>query len=228
MKKIILLITILTLIFSCKSTGMVNNPGSSNSLLGVVYDNKSNPIQGAIVEFSDGDIETENVTVTTDIDGKFYVPELPFNHYKVVVSANNCSPTNTSIDHFDNENVLIVKIASYNDLILYFQEHINSKNLELAQKKMVQLEEINKEDIYYNYLKSMYYIESGNYTDAESILISMIDKTEDAAYVNLLLADLYQYHLLDNSKAYLHLTRYLNKEYSEKEAQRVKELESVL
>lgn len=227
MKKMILILSVITILLSCESTDM-NKPGNSNSLLGVVYDNKSNPVHGAVVTFYKEGEKEDSTVVTTDIDGKFYASELPFDRYNVDVHAPECAPTFTTVDHFDIENILIIKIASYDDLIDLFQEHINSDNLELAEKKMNQLEQIDSKDIYYNYLKSMFLIKTEKYNDAEFILLGLIERTEDSAYVNLLLADLYQYHLTDNNKAYYYLNRFLKIEYSEKEAQRAKELESVL
>lgn len=226
MKKLAIIILTISII-SCKSTE-VENTQLSNSLLGVVYDNKSNPIQGARLLFTSSNDKRFKLSVTTDIDGKFLVPEIEFGDYNIEVTSNNCSPTRTKIEHRDIENVLIIKVFTKVDQIDLFQKHIFNNNLELAKEKMKLIEDIDGDDQYYNYLKSIYYIESNMLSEAEDLLLKLVKSTEDDPHVNLLLADLYEYHILDNSKALLYLKKYIREIYTEKEAKRIKEIESVL
>ena len=81
-------------------------------------------------------------------------------------------------------------------------------------------------DIYLQYLYAIYFIKNNDFAKAETILISI--KNNNYPYINLLLADLYQYHLSDNEKAAENLRIYLNSEYNQKEYERLKELENVV
>ncbi|MGL1892030.1 MAG: carboxypeptidase-like regulatory domain-containing protein [Spirochaetaceae bacterium] len=226
MKKLLFMILV-TALFSCKTT-QVPTPGISTSLLGVVFDNKSNAVQNAKLSFTTpADVEFL-ITVNSDIDGKFLIPELDFGEYDVVISAKNCKPTTTVVDHFDIENVLIVKIYTFDDLLIDFEKNINNKNLDVAKIKMQQLDEINSEDIYLNYIRSTYYIKIEEYVKAENILIKLLTKTENSPYVNLLLADIYQHYLIDTDKSIFHLEQFLNNKYRLKETNRLEELKSAI
>ncbi len=226
MKKLIFILLTACLL-SCKSTD-VKISGISNSLLGVVYDYKSNPIQGATLTFICDIDETFVLNVTTDIDGKFFIPELDFGLYSVSVKAKGCAPSETVVDHFDIENVLILRVSSFDDLTALFKEGINNKDLEKAEKNRSLLEEIDNKDPYYRFLKSIYFIETEEYKKSEEMLLGLLSNTENYPYVNLLLADLYQYYLEDRNSAIKYLNRFLQQEYRENESIRVKELESVL
>ena len=226
MKKSLIITTLILLVLSCKTT-QVKDESLSNSLLGVVYDNKSNPIQGSQLIFKQVDSKFE-LRVSSDIDGKFFIPELEFGSYILNISAKNCTPTTLNIDHFDIENVLIIKISTFEDIITELKENIVTKDLTLAKANIDKLEDINPKDVYFSYLKSIYYIEGDDYINSEKILLNLISRTNNDPYVNLLLADLYQYHIKDNNKAIKYLTYFLNKEYTEKETLRLKELKSAL
>lgn len=213
-----LLIPVLILfVFSCKTTKEEIN----TSLLGVVYDYKSNPVNSAKLKFTKEDFEME---VSTDIDGKFLIPELDFGEYNVQITADNCSEALTTVNHLNAQNVLIIRIYSYDDLILKFKDSLVSKELDIAKNLIPQIESIEKGDIYYNYLKSIYLIENEQYTEAESLLTSIETKSQGEAYISLLLADLYEYNLDNKELAIKYLNKFLNKEYSELENNRLKEL----
>lgn len=215
-KKLLIFILIL-FTFSCKTTKDELN----TSLLGVVYDYKSNPINSAKLKFTKEEFELE---VSTDIDGKFLIPELDFGEYQVQITADNCSDAFTSVNHLNSQNVLIIRIHSYDDLVLKFKDSILSKDIEVAKDLIPKIESIESGDIYYNYLKSMYLIETEQYTDAESLLKEIEIKSQGEAFICLLLADLYEYHLDNKELAIKYLNKFLNKEYSELENNRLKEL----
>lgn len=217
MKKFVLILFALTIFFSCTTT----NKDFSKSLLGVVYDYKGDPVNSAQVKIS---VLDKNVEVTTDIDGKFLIPELEFGEYPVEVSAFKCSTTKTSVNHFNSQNVLIIRIHTYDDLILKFEELLFNEDLELAEILIPQIEEIDSTDIYYKYLKSIYLTETGDFNSAEAILKDLETETLGETYISLLLADLYEYHLDNKELAIKYLKKYLNREYTLKESNRLKEL----
>lgn len=214
--KIILILSIF-FVMGCNTT----KKEISKSLLGVVYDYKSNPVNNARLKF----IQDENVIeLTTDIDGKFLIPELDFGEYSVEVKAERCSTTKISASHYDSQNVLIIRIHSYDDLLLEFKDLIITKDIELAKTLISKIDEIDSEDVYYNYLKSIYLIESADYSGAEELLKKLELKTQGEAFVSLLLADLYEYHMSNKDLAVKYLKKYLNREYTLNESNRLKEL----
>lgn len=220
MIKNITIMLIMLLMIGCNTT----KKEESTSLLGVVYDYKSNPVNSANIKFTNNNNVIE---VTTDIDGKFFLPELDFGEYKVDVTAEKCSTTTTNVNHFNSENILIIRLNTYDDLLLKFKDLVLLGDYELAKTIIPQIEEIDLKDVSYQYIKSIYLIETGSYEEAESILKELELKTLGEAYISILLADLYQYHLKDNSLAIKYLKKYLSREYTLKESNRLKELLNV-
>lgn len=220
MIKIVKISVLLLLLTGCNTT----KEEISTSLLGVVYDYKSNPVKSASVNLKNSDHEYR---VSTDIDGKFMVPDMEFGDYKVEVLSKGYKVTTTEMSHLDSQNVLIIRIFSYDDLLLRFNNQIRTKEYNFAGRTMVEIEKIDKKDIYYNYLKSIYLIETGEYKEAETLLLDLEERTMGEAYIYLLLADLYQYNLNNSKKAVFYLKRFLNREYTINETNRLKELESV-
>lgn len=214
--KVLLIILILT---GCRTTP----EEISTSLLGVVYDYKSNPLKSASIILKN---EKEEYKVSTDIDGKFMVPDMEFGEYEVTVECKGYKTTTTTMSHLDSQNVLIVRVYSYDDLLLKLQEHIGANEMDMASKAIESIEDIRTDDIYFNYLKSIYYIERGDYDYAESTLLKLEERSSGEAYISLLLADLYEYNLNNKKLAIYYLKRFLNREYTLTESNRLKELES--
>lgn len=222
MKKILLFIISL-LLLSCKSTEVINVT-LSNALIGVVFDNKSNPIQNVKVSFNT--ITGKEVAViTTDIDGKFYIPDLEFGTYSVTVISKTIPSSIITAEHYDIENVLIIKVSTYNDLLVDLEEAILIENVKKVDDLLNNLNSFYKDDLYFKYLKSIFYINNRDYIKAEELLLTLTDSNNP--YIYLLLADLYQYKIVDKLKALEFLNRCLDQEYNNELRTRIKELEDV-
>lgn len=222
--KFLYILVISILIISCKSTE-VDNLSLSNSLLGVIYDNKSNPVQNVKVIFFDTN-ENEIVQITTDIDGKFFIPDLEFGNYQVFVTSELIIDEEITLNHFDIENVLILKVSTFNDLLSKFEKSLYLNNLKASETLIDNLENSYSGDIYYNYLKAIYNIKINSYSEAEFILLNLLKS--ESTYVYLLLGDLYQYYINNKTKALLYLNEALKNEYSRKLEFRIKELKNVI
>jgi len=186
LRKIIVILIGTLLLLSCRTT-QIKNSGITTSLLGVVYDKKSNPVQNAIITITN----TQGVvikSVNTDIDGKFLIPELTFGSYLVGVSGDNFLDTTVDLDHYDIENILIIRLQSFSDLIYLLEEELKEKENSMALKTIEKLNKIDKKDIYFNYLKAIYLIKTDNKEEAINILEEL--KSGNYKYVDLLLEDL--------------------------------------
>jgi len=220
MKKITYILLILLL--SCK-TVEISDKEMGTSLLGVVFDNRNNPQQNVIVTISTLD-DAIIKSVNSDIDGKFFIPQLPYGKYKIEIKAQKSLPVITEFDHYDVENVLIIKTPTFYDLVAKLENSLKVDDLTSSQTTLEELMKLSPNDIYLQYLYAIYFIKNNDFAKAETILISI--KNNNYPYINLLLADLYQYHLSDNEKAAENLRIYLNSEYNQKEYERLKELEN--
>lgn len=222
--KFVYILVISVLIISCKSTE-VDNLSLSNSLLGVIYDNKSNPVQNAKVIFFDNN-EDEIAQITTDIDGKFFIPNLEFGNYQVLVTSEFIIDEEITLKHFDIENILIIKVSTFQDLLSKFEKSLYVNNFKASKNLMEDLEKTYSKEIYYNYLKAIYNIKINSYLEAELILLNLLNSK--STYVYLLLGDLYQYYLKNNDKALLYLKKALENEHNEKLEFRIKGINNVI
>lgn len=185
MKKILILLPILILL-SCKS-----NPDTDDtigtSLLGVVYDGRSNPVLNA--ELTIRDLNDSIITrVKTDINGKFFINELPFQKYKISVKAERCLATEIQFDHFDIENVLIVKVKTYEDMVLTLEEYMKKGDWENTESYIKDIESVDPDDIYFLYLKAIYYVKTDRSSEAIELLAPL--KKLNHKYIDQLLEDL--------------------------------------
>lgn len=184
MKKITIAVIVLCLL-GCKSTEVDNN-GLTNSLFGVVFDKKSNPVQNAVLTITADNLRV--IKVTTDIDGRFFIPELEFGHYIIEVKAYRSQFTTADIDHFDIENVLIIRVPTFEDLITDMELLLRDNQLINIEHVIVELEKIDFEDVYFNYLKAIYLIKTDEKDKAREILLSINDR--NYKYINILLEDI--------------------------------------
>lgn len=207
MKQIISLLIIL-LFLSCKTVDFGKNQEVS-PLLGIVFDNKSDPVKNAKLTFTSLENKKNTFSSNTDINGKFLIPELEFGEYKISVIAKGYVTTETSIDHFSVENVLIIKMTSYDDLLTDLEKYLKIEELELATKTVKKLDQIDSRDQFYNYLKSIYFIKNDQPQKSEETLLSLAETSGGDPYVYQLLGDLYQYKLEDQEKAAYYHKRYI-------------------
>lgn len=184
MRKLLLILPILLL--GCKSTPKVEEP-IGTSLLGVVYDGQSNPVLNAEVLISDMEDQLLR-KAKTDINGKFYIDELPFAEYKVLVKAEKCIDSELVINHFDIENVLIVKVKTFEDMVATLEEYLKSSDWENVEELFSELESIDPEDIYTKYLKAIYFVKTDRNDEAIEILAPL--KKLNYKYINILLEDI--------------------------------------
>lgn len=169
MKKIFIIAIVL--LSGCKTTH-IDQPHIGTSLLGVVYDRRNNPVQNAVISITNSERE---VVVTTDIDGRFFIPELEFSTYRAVISGAKTMELTVNFDHFDIENTLILRVSSFEDLIVSLEDNLREKTPKNCDNIIQALEAIDENDIYLLYLKSIYLIKRNNIRDARTILESIND-----------------------------------------------------
>lgn len=217
-----LLIIFVVIIAGCKSTDL-ENPGESTSLLGVVFDKRSNPVKNASLTIKS--LEDEILfTMNTDIDGQFFIPELQFGNYIVEIRAKRSAFTVIEIEHFDIENILVIRLPTFQDLISDLENSLRTDDIVASEKQISDLDSIDDKDIYYNYLKAIFLVKIEMYVEAKDLLLSIED--ENYSYIYLLLADIYEYHLDNKLAAIKYLKRFNNNEYNEDSILRFEELKN--
>lgn len=185
MKEICILI-LLILTLACRSTHEGDRP-IGTSLLGVLYDGRSNPVQNAtlLIRNMKGQIIQ---TIKSDINGKFYLNELDFGDYRLEVKADRCIDTEVAINHYDIENVLIIRIKTFDDKVRELEKALKTEDYSLGKEHISELEKIDPTDIYFIYLKAIYLVKTDQLKSAKGVLQPY--KNRNYPYIDKLLEDI--------------------------------------
>lgn len=183
MKYLYLLLLCLT-VWSCKTS---ERSSIGTSLLGVVYDSRSNAVQNASITIKDL-MGREVTSSRTDINGKFYIDALPFDRYITVVKADRSKQITVEIDHYDIENVIIIRLERYDDMLLTLEESLKKQDWESADYYIRELEQIAPVDVMFNFLNAIYLIKTGNIDEARELLQPY--RYKNYTYINKLLEDI--------------------------------------
>ncbi len=162
MKKRYIIFSVLALIFSgCASTPENFFPAN---LAGIIFDNYSSPIAGATVTV-DSDKE-----YTTDIDGRFIIPELKEGQYQISITKPGFETIETEIDFFDPKQVLYLKMSS----MAYFRNEIESnikkRDYEKAEKLLSRAFKIDEDDPVLYYLAAVCSYYEGRYSESKEYI----------------------------------------------------------
>lgn len=192
--RVILLISI---VYSCNSINL-DNFNLSNSLIGIVYDDNNEPIKNAKLHFKRSD-KSEDYIIYTDIDGRFFIPELPFSEYIIVVTSKETLETTIIFDHFDVENVLIIQMSTFDNQLDLLKESLQVNEYKKSAQIINKIKNHYKTDIIFIYLEAFYYYKTDDYVKSEEILL--LNQHYESHFIYLLLSDIYQYKLINNVKA---------------------------
>jgi len=167
MKKGLLGVSIFLLLFLLSSCATIEEPPFPANLLGVIYDNYNNPVSGASITMEDGR------ALSSDIDGRFVLPALNKQEYKIIVSKKGFEPVDVELDFFDPKQVLYIKLSS----ITYFKEEIEkslkSKDWEKADRMITRAFKIDEKDPVLLYLAAIYSLEVDKYNQCLGYLNSL-------------------------------------------------------
>ena len=154
------LITVSILIVLLTGCATVEETGFPSHLMGIIFDNYNNPVTGASIILEDGDI------LTSDIDGRFIIPDLTPQTYKLQLSKPNYETVYVEINFLDPKQVLYVKMSSITYLKEQIEACIKSKDWEKADKLIERAFLIDEDDPVLIYLASIYCLNIGDYTKA--------------------------------------------------------------
>lgn len=249
MKKYLWILIILPF-FSCKSTDEAFFKDGKAPLMGIVYDHEDVPLKDALItivtlevvndseEVADSteevteslpeeeEEEPEIITVRTDLNGRFLIPELSRGEHQFTVEKEGCETAVSIVTFTDVKQVLFIKLYTLDNLLVLAQDGLDRKNFKEAMDYLNRAEKIKNDDAFLHYLKAFAYIGQGEYINAETQLTNLVKEGNREPYILLLLADVYQYYLLDNTEAAMYLKEYLKFKKDKSNTERLKELEN--
>lgn len=226
MKRLLMLIFALALLFiSCK-TNEDENYFESSSLPGMIYDGDNRPCKKVVVRaFSLGDAENMIFTVESDINGRFTLPDLNRGTYRIELEKVGYEPMATEINYSSRLEVLYLKLYSQNQILKMAEDSLEVRRFGNVDDFLNRSEKIDNQNPYHLYLEAVYFYEMEDFHSSIESLEKIITQGYDFPYVYLLKGDIYQYQLNEPDNALEALIVFNSKIDDEEVKKRIKELQ---
>jgi len=218
MKNFVSVLITFLIITGCATQGTINKPFKKAVLAGMVYDKDNNVVANAAI-FLD-----EVLKGYTDINGRFYLHDTSSGTYKIHVEKKDYETLEKEFDFINRSQVLHLTVISSRQLLDLSQEAMKQRNWKLANQYLDRAEAILTDDVEIAYERALIHYMRHQYSEAESLLLSLLVQYDEVPYIYLLLADIYQYHYEDLDKARQHLAKYLEYRADSEVESRLKEL----
>lgn len=196
----LLLVSALT---ACASFSGTNT--SFPPLRGMIYDRENKPVPE--VQIAVGD----KTAAYTDINGHFTVLSAKKNQeIAITFSKPGFETVSFNFTYSDATQILYVTLYSADQLIHEAEIALEAGKWNETENYLARAEQTSGNKTVIGYVRALSLIRQKRYTDAESILDTLISESPNEPYVQLLAADFYQYSVGDSEKAKTHLSIYLS------------------
>jgi tetratricopeptide (TPR) repeat protein len=207
----ILYLLLMVLIFSCKT--QPEGYFVTSNLPGMIYDSDNRPcnkVAITVYENNDEGEELEIAQIQSDINGRFTIPDLGIGTYRILSRKPGYETVDTTIFYSSRLDVLYLKIFSQYQILSKTIDALSEKRFGMVEDYLKRSENINSDDPYSLYIKSVYLYEKKSYSESIDSLKRIVEMGFDFPYVHLLLADIYQFKNNEPVLAIEELTKYLN------------------
>jgi len=227
-KRILLMALCAALIFSCKTTDDPTDFELSN-LPGMIYDGDNRPCERVtllVVKVLEGE-EKELFTVQTDINGRFILPGLDRGDYRIVARREGYETLETEISYTSRTEVLYLKMFSQDQLLVLAADSLDMGRFDRSLAFLNRSESIDDSNPRHLYTLSVFFYSRGEYEKALESLVKIPSSGFDFPWVDLLVGDIYQYHLDEPQKALEALRKFSLRIDDGDVKTRIKELEKL-
>lgn len=229
MKKRLLVVTaILFTVLSCK-TNEDQNYFSSNSLPGMIYDGENRPCKKVLVRAFriDGESEELLLTVESDINGRFILPDLERGNYRIEGEKEGYELLVSDISYSSRLEVLYLKMHSQDQILKLAADAMENRRSGQVRRLLLRSEAIDAGNPLHLYHKALFLYGQEEYEEALKCLEAIEERGFEFPYVYLLKGDIYQLGLSDRDKALEALTIFVGHIDDDEVKQRIKELENL-
>lgn len=220
---------LLLMVFSCKTNEDDESFFESSDLPGMIYDSDNRPCDKVSIEAYAIDVEGNEeyiFTVSSDINGRFTLPGLSRSYYKIKAFREGYESISTDLYYSSRLDVLYLKIYSQKQILTQATDLLEQRRFGNVEELLIRSHGVNSLDPYHLYLYAVFLYEKENYSEALISLVQVVDQGYRFPYVHLLMADIFQYKLNDNTHALEQLNRYVNLYDDSEVVVRIKELEN--
>lgn len=190
-------------------------------LYGMVYDYDNQPCPDALIVINGED------GPRTDINGRFVIGSLSRGTHAIQVVRDGYEELTVSFDFLNRNQVLYLKVISYNQLLREIEQALEKKRLGEVEELLARAEAIYSDEPVEMYLKALFFLEVEKVKEAVKILEDIIEEGFREPILYLTLADIFQYQLEDLKKASSYLEEYLKVQKDPQVRKRLEQLRTV-
>jgi tetratricopeptide (TPR) repeat protein len=209
---------IITVFFSCAS-----NPSqkkTSQGLYGMIYDGDNRPVKEVKIYVGD------KFSSISDIHGHFSLTKLKLGKtYRIRAYKENYEEIGLEIYYTDPQNVLYINMYHTDQLLSRAEQALRDKDWAQTASLLSRAEAAGGDFPSIQYLRGVLAFHKGEYGQALGILNKAAETEKNAPYLDLFIADLYQYYAEDKDRALFFLNKFLASRHEPGVAKRVRELE---
>lgn len=224
-KNLLLILALALLVISCK-TNEDENYFESSSLPGMIYDGDNRPCEKVVVRaFRLGEADELILTVESDINGRFTLPDLGRGAYRIELEKEGYETMATEVSYSSRLEVLYLKLHSQNQILKMAEDALEVRRFGNVADFLKRSEQIDNQNPYHLYLEAVYFYEIEDFQSSIESLDKIVTQGYDFPYVYLLKGDIFQYKLNEPDRSLEALSVFLTMIEDEEVKMRIKELE---
>lgn len=205
---IVLLAVGTAVLLGCVSTqGKASSFESVPQVNGMIYDYDNRPVAHAEIA-----INGEKLAVS-DINGRFILNGLQYGDYELAVVANGYEGKTLKVYYSEPTQILYLKLHSVTQIVAIAEKALENREWESAREQLDRALRVNPRDESVRFLRAVLHFRTGDSEAARSLLEALIADGVRDPYINLFLADIYQYHLDRKPDALVRLDSFLLSRY---------------
>lgn len=199
----------------CASTRVKSLP----PLNGMIYDADNKPVSDVRIEID------KSYIATSDIQGHFVLPKVKTATETVIVASKpGFESASLSFTYTNVTQVLYIRMISGEQLIEKAEREVTEKNWSDAQELLDRADAAAGDAVMTGYLRAVILAQTGKPADAAVLLENLLSSGANEPYIDLFLADLYQFSLSNSEKTREALTRFLAAKSNDDVKKRLDEL----
>ncbi len=210
-------IALLCIAISACATGASSDPYAFETaqLYGMIYGQDNEPVSGALL------LVNGEPGPTSDLEGRFVLPDLARGDHVVSISKNGYEPTEVSFQFLNQTQVLYLRMRSIDDIIRTAEQAVRESQLDRAAELIDRALEVDPHHADARFLLAALMMRQSLFVRAEEILLSLLEDGTSAPEVRIALADLYQYGLGDAERAAAQLRNVFSQRPSDELQERI-------
>ncbi len=223
MKKMGIAFLLLAVLILCGCQSSQFRKKSMPVLNGIIYDRDNIAVDSAIIQSNGVN------SAVSDANGRFTLTNLrTLTDYHIVVTKPGYESVESILRYSTASQVLYVRMYSAVQLVNEAERSINARNWAEAESFLIRASKSGCDPTEALYLTAVISIRRDNYEEALELLESAATEADHDLFIDLFLADIYQYHVKDLPRALFRLEAFRRNRFDHEIEKRYKELTDLM